>query len=172
MSLPHEPSEPRLFRERVLVAGASVLLFAYACDLPAVLLSSDDRLPTRGGELLVLGVLGLLARQYSWCANVAWLVGLWAFVGRRWNRAAAWSALAVALAPLVFTLYLTGVSSETKAEPFGGVRVGFYVWWGSMWVLLAGSLFLSWRARRLSAPAPSGRARSARRDSRSAGAGA
>jgi len=94
--------------------------------------------------------------QLGWFANPLWAAGLVFLHRGRWKAASIAGVLAVLVAADSFALYHTGIPSDSgRTHPFSGLRIGFYVWWASMWVLAAGALLL-WRGQR-AAEASAGR---------------
>jgi hypothetical protein len=125
----------------------STALFALSLALPAlreVGLGVNDE---RGYMVLATGWAGLLFLQFAWFANGFWVAGMVYLHQRRWKAAASAAGLAVLIGAESFLLYSTGFISDSGNKIPVRLLVGFWVWWGSLWVLAAGAILL-WRRQR------------------------
>jgi hypothetical protein len=124
-----------------------VALFALSLALPALREVGLGVPADRGYLILAMGWAGLLVGQVGWFANAFWAAGLIYLGLRRWKAAAIAATLAVLVAADTFMLYRTGVPSDSGKIYATAILPGFYVWWGSLWVLAAGAVLL-WRRHR------------------------
>lgn len=122
-------------------------LYALSLGLPAISETGSPIPADRGYLILATGMLGILFGQFGWFANGFYAAALICLERSRWKAAAIAAALAVILAADSFLLVHTGFPSDSGTNSPAGLRAGFYVWWGSMWVLALGA-FLLWRGRR------------------------
>lgn len=138
---------------------ASLALFGLACLMPAIEFEK-----IRGGErdwqwgigLALIGWIAILVSQFGWYANLPLALG-WLFLTLRSTRAAAICG-AVALVIALHTIHLmyrsfaagddhTSISTVSRLGP------GFFLWLGSMVVLMVGAV-VSQRAGKAVFPLP------------------
>jgi hypothetical protein len=141
---PEEPglvAPPRMTLERRVVA-ASAGLFVLSLVLPALGYRGPGPVGSRGWVVLATGALGILILQVGWFANLLWLAGAVQLWRRRWRPAALLALLAALVAADSFMLYRTGLPSDSGGHQPVVLLAGFYVWWGSLWVLAVGAHLL------------------------------
>jgi len=141
-------SSSRITPKRVILA--SVAVYGLSLGLPAIREVAGGRPGDRGYLVLATGLIGALFGQFGWFANGLYALGLIQLSRHRWKAAAIAAALAVLLAADSFMLYRSGFPSDSGASHPVSLQSGFYVWWGSLWVLAAGALVL-WRGQRVTA---------------------
>ena len=132
---------------------SSMALYALSLALPALSLGHPAMRDVglgageRGYVIMATGWAGVLFAQFGWFANAFWATGLIYLSRRRWNAAALAATLGALLAANTFTLYRTGVPSDSGRSHATAVLPGFWVWWASLWVLAVGAILL-WRRHR------------------------
>ena len=144
-----------------IILLCSVCAYALSLFFSALLIAYGEPLP--GGELLLLGWMGILNIPFSWAWSAwsAWLAGLawWAnpayffavFAYIIANRSSiAKRANVIALCLAVIALLLGVTSFLAKGQDFGGSTstiigfgIGFYLWMVSFFILLIGCLIPS-----------------------------
>jgi len=139
---------PPVTAKRVIFA--SVAVYALSLGLPAIREVASGRPGDRGYLVLTMGMLGVLFGQFGWFANGLYALGLIQLSRHRWKAAAIAAGLAVLLAADSFMLLRSGFPSDSGTHHPVAFQSGFYVWWGSLWILAAGALLL-WRGQRIAA---------------------
>jgi MYXO-CTERM domain-containing protein len=133
-------------REQSAVVFASVALYALSLALPALRQVGLGTPDERGYIVMATGWVGILFGQFGWFANLFWAAALIQLARGRWKAATVTAWLAVLVAADTFVLYRTGFPSDSGRSHSAAILVGFYVWWGSLWLLAVGALVL-WRRR-------------------------
>lgn len=127
-----EPGRNHLF------VGISLLLFVMACATPCLEMSQKSDANWYGLRILILGWMGVLVGQLAWFANPLWLIGATAFALQKWSVAliSLGTALFFALNTLLlFVIPLPADESKINNTSLVRLRIGFYLWLGSMTVL-------------------------------------
>jgi hypothetical protein len=121
---------------RFSVAGGIVALYAISVFLKVFVFRGTEAIT--GGELLLIGWVGILAGAIGWYANLLFVPGLILFaVGNyRMSRWFALAALMIALTSLLIREWPSGWGPGDRIASFGP---GIYAWLGSMALLTAGS---------------------------------
>jgi hypothetical protein len=124
---------------RFSVAGAILALYAVSVLMNVFVLRGAEAIS--GGELLLIGWVGIFAGAIGWYANLLFVPGLilFAFGNYRVSRWIALAALVIALPSLLIREWPSG---SGPAQPIASFGPGIYAWIGSMVLLTAGTFGL------------------------------
>lgn len=149
MPEPHKNLAPdSAFRLRRAFVLVSLLLFLVSLTQPGFY---GGHHPDTGFGLLLIGIFGVLAGQFAWFANpvllLAW-VWLWRSDPRCRGRDLKLALVALGLA-LSFLLHSTtfngiGFTENRPPVPIVGYGLGYWLWLGSIAVVVFGSLVTRW----------------------------
>lgn len=134
---------------RVICFYLSVLCYVIATVRPALYLERDQGdlrglgAWSLGGNLLLVGWLGILCGQYAWLANLPLFAG-WAAIHRNKRILAAFLggvSLVVSFHTLeLFRTPLPGVESQDGSEILKALGSGYYLWILSMFLVVLGAM--------------------------------
>jgi len=148
------PRKPELRRRsswslRVICFYLSVLCYVIALVRPALYLERNQGALrglgawSLGGNLLLVGWLGILFGQYAWFANLPLFAG-WAAIYRNQRILAAfWGGVSLVVSSHALELFRTplpGVESQNDSEILKALGSGYYLWILSMFLVVLGAM--------------------------------
>ncbi|WP_386780325.1 hypothetical protein [Luteolibacter ambystomatis] len=139
------PSPPS-WKGRLIVGGATLVVFGVACALPAYYLKNGDR--WSGGQVLLMGWMGLFLGQLGWFANLLYFPALITLLCRCWKTTVILAGVAFLIGLHSFALALQeipldeGGVNKTTVTAIGAAPV---VWLASFVVLGGGAWMLRTR---------------------------
>jgi hypothetical protein len=164
----HDPTARQLARLKRAIGwwrwgtiGASLSLYALACATPALHFATVPPRPSNASEIwpgfavALSGMLGVVALQFAWYANLVLPVALLCVALQWWRAALAAATLAVLIAANLLFLPFQRIPYSEGPDYFYIVSqrplIGSYLWVASIGAPLIGAtagLFLSRRVRR------------------------
>ena len=137
---------------RLAIAVASLACYAISFFLPAATFQQGDKLDTWvGWNCAMTSMLGFLLGQFNFFANLFYIASLAVFGVGKWKWSAGVSFVALLFVAETLTLYWTPIpANEGDVGPRYVLKCfesGFYLWGGSMLMILVASVFAELRKK-------------------------